>query len=257
MHFAFNSASYVARAANYALQPFIWGEAERITVEHLSTAAFDVLCADVAAAGFDAIEVWRAHAWYAQLDEARANTLRQTMARHGLTPIGYAGGLNGPEAEAMLRATRLLGMNLVSGMVPLERASELAQLARQHGVRIGIENHPERHPDEVLAKIGDNADVLGACVDTGWWLTQGFDPAAVIRALKGHLLLVHLKDIRAAGAHETCEIGTGILDIEAVLAAIREVGYDGYLSIEHEPVAYDPTAEIVRSRELVERLLKA
>jgi sugar phosphate isomerase/epimerase len=44
--------------------------------------------------------------------------------------------------------------------------------------------------------------------------------------------------------------------VAAVLAALREVGYDGYLSVEHEPDDYDPTTEIVRSRELVERLLR-
>ncbi len=255
MQLTFNSASYVARASSYALRPFDWGQAERNTVAHMSPETFDELCRDVAAAGFRTIEVWRAHAWHATLDESRAGVLRQAMQRHGLTPVAYAGGLSGPEAEAMMRATRLLGMDLVAGLVPLERAPEIAGLARRQQLRIGIENHPERHPDEVLAKIGDNADVLGACVDTGWWLSQDYDPAAAIRALGKHLFHVHLKDIRAAGKHETCALGDGLLDVPAVLAAVREAGYDGYLSIEHEPEHYDPTDEIVRSRELVERLL--
>jgi sugar phosphate isomerase/epimerase len=155
----------------------------------------------------------------------------------------------------MLRAARLLGIGLVAGGLPLERAPEIARLAREQGMRVAIENHPERHADEVLAKIGDHADVLGACVDTGWWLTQGYDPVAAVRALGKHLFHVHLKDISAAGKHETCALGDGLLDVAAVLAALREVGYDGYLSVEHEPDDYDPTAEIVRSRELVERLL--
>jgi sugar phosphate isomerase/epimerase len=123
-------------------------------------------------------------------------------------------------------------------------------------VRIGIENHPERSADEVLAKIGDNSDVLGACVDTGWWLTQGYDPAEAVRRLEGHLFHVHLKDIRAAGKHDTCALGDGLLDVAAMIGALREVGYTGYLSIEHEPDDHDPTSEVVRSRELVERLLQ-
>lgn len=257
MQLTFCSANYVARAANYALQPFNWGEAERITVERMSPAEFDAICRDAAGAGFQTIEVWRGHAWHATLDEASAAGLRQTMERHGLKPVSYAGGLSGPEARAMLHAARLLGIGLVAGGLPLERAPEIARLAREEGVRVGIENHPERHADEVLAKIGDDADVLGACIDTGWWLTQGYDPVAAVRALSKHLFHVHLKDIRAAGKHETCPLGDGLLDVAAVLAALREVGYDGYLSVEHEPDDYDPTAEIVRSRELVERLLKA
>ncbi len=73
--------------------------------------------------------------------------------------------------------------------------------------------------------------------------------------LSRHLFHVHLKDIREAGKHDTCALGAGLLDVAAVLAALREVGYDGYLSIEHEPDTYDPTAEAAASRELVERLL--
>ncbi|HEY3230424.1 MAG TPA: hypothetical protein VGJ87_14475, partial [Roseiflexaceae bacterium] len=111
----------------------------------MSLVAFDEIGRDVAAAGFQTIEVWRGHAWHATLDEAGASVLRRTMARHRLTPVSYASGLSGPEAEAMMRAARLLGIGLVSGGLPLERASEIAGLARQYQMRIGIENHPERH----------------------------------------------------------------------------------------------------------------
>jgi L-ribulose-5-phosphate 3-epimerase len=255
MQLTFCSANYVARAANYALHPFNWGQAERLTVERMSPEAFDEICRDVAAAGFRTIEVWRGHAWPAALDDALARQLRQSLERHGLTAVSYAGGVGGDDAAAMMRAARLLGMDLVAGGLPLERAPALAELARQHHVRIGIENHPERDADEVLAKIGDDGDVLGACIDTGWWLTQGYDPAEAVRKLSRHLFHVHLKDIRAAGQHDTCPLGAGLLDVAAVLAALREARYDGYLSIEHEPEDHDPTAEVVRSRELVERLL--
>jgi sugar phosphate isomerase/epimerase len=256
MYITFCSASYVARAANYALHPFTWSEAERITVERTTVEEFDAICRDVAAAGFRSIEIWRGHAWPATLDESRAAELRQVLVRHGLTPVSYAGGLGGSDAEAMMRAARMLGIGLVSGGLPPEHAPVVAQLARRYHVRIGIENHPERHPDEVIAKIGADGDVLGACIDTGWWLTQGYDPAAAVRALGPYLFHVHLKDIREAGKHDTVALGDGLLDVAAVIAALREIGYTGSLSIEHEPEDHDPTPELVRSRELVERLLR-
>jgi sugar phosphate isomerase/epimerase len=257
MLLTFCSANYVARAANYALRPFNWGEAERLTVERTTPEAFDAMCRDVAAAGFQAIEIWKGHAWPALIDEQHAAVLRDSLRRHGLMPVSYAGGVNGPAAEAMMRAARLLGIDLIAGSLSAERAPEVAELARRYAVRVGIENHPEQHPNQVLATIGDHSDVIGACVDTGWWLTQGYDPAAAIRALGPHLLHVHMKDVRAVGKHDTCALGAGLLDVPAALAALREVGYDGYLSIEHEPEEYDPTAEVAQSRELVERLLSA
>src|SRR5688500_13784340 len=79
---------------------------------------------------FRTLEVWRGHACHATLAEAGANALRQPLARHGLPPVSYAGGLSGPEAEAMMRATRLLGIDLLAGGLPLERPPEIARLAR-------------------------------------------------------------------------------------------------------------------------------
>ena len=81
---------------------------------------------------------------------------------------------------------------------------------RDHGVRFGLENHPEKTPEEVLAAIGDADDVLGAAVDTGWWATQGYDPVAAIHASsRDRLFHVHLKDVEEPGTHISCMHGKG------------------------------------------------
>ena len=86
-------------------------------------------------------------------------------------------------------------------------AAVLVPVLREHGVRLAIENHPERTPGEVLQKIEAAArpdDMLGATVDTGWWATQGYDPARAIEELAPHVLHVHLKDVLAVGEpHDT------------------------------------------------------
>lgn len=257
MDLAFVTANYVGRAMGY--QGFTlaqWGAAERATVEHTDLAAFDAICADVARAGFRHIELWKAHAWPATLSPERADDLLATLQRHHLSPISYAAGL-GDDPEGVLRAARLLGVPIVAGGLFGADAREVARIARRQTVRVALENHPERDPQELADQIGGDDDVLGACVDTGWWLTQGYNPAEAIRRLGRHVFHIHLKDIRAAGAHETVQLGTGLMDVGDVLAAIREIGYSGPLGIEHEPEHYDPTAEVVAGRELVERLLAA
>ena len=57
----------------------------------------------------------------------------------------------------------------------------------ERGVRLAIENHPERTPGEVLAKIERGDGTLGATVDTGWWATQGYDAARAIEELGEHV----------------------------------------------------------------------
>ena len=121
-----------------------------------------------------------------------------------------------------------------------------------HGVRFGLENHPERTPAEVLAAIGD-AGSLGAAVDTGWWATQGYDPVDAIRELSDRLFHVHLKDVEEPGTHVTCMHGEGCARIADCVDALLDLGYTGPVSIEHHAFDRDPTDEcarmLVRTRE--------
>ena len=118
----------------------------------------------------------------------------------------------------------------------------VASVLRERGVRLGIENHPERVPDELRARIDAGEGAFGATVDTGWWATQGYDPARAIEELGERVLHVHLKDVLAVGEpHETCRWGEGIVDIAACVRALQRIGYAGTYTIEHEPEDHDPS----------------
>ena len=119
-------------------------------------------------------------------------------------------------------------------------------------MRFALENHPERTPSEVLAAIGES-EVLGAAVDTGWWATQGYDPAAAIGELAHRLFHVHLKDVEAPGTHVTCMHGDGCADIARCIEKLLAIGYPGPVSIEHHSFDRDPTDECARMLALVRR----
>jgi sugar phosphate isomerase/epimerase len=124
---------------------------------------------------------------------------------------------------------------------------------REHGVRLAIENHPERTPGEVLQKIEAGDGTMGATVDTGWWATQGYDPARAIEELASHVLHVHLKDVLTVGEpHDTAAWGDGIVDIESCVRALGRVGYGGAYAVEHEPEDHDPSEECRAMREQLE-----
>lgn len=80
--------------------------------------------------------------------------------------------------------------------------------------------------------MGGGNQWLGLCVDTGWFGTQGADVPAQIRAAGKFVRHTHIKDVRAAGAHETCLLGDGVADVDGCLAALRDSGYDGWHSWE-------------------------
>ena len=91
--------------------------------------------------------------------------------------------------------------------------------------------------------------MVGIALDTGWFATQGYAPGKAIREFQEHLITVHLKDVLAAGAHETCALGNGVADIPDCVAAIREIGFAGPIGIEHEPETFDPTDDIRLSKQ--------
>ena len=67
---------------------------------------------------------------------------------------------------------------------------------------------------------------------------------------------MHLKDVRAVGEpHDTCVWGEGVVDIEACVLALEEIGYERYLTVEHEPEDHDPSGEIVELRKRLEAWL--
>ena len=141
---------------------------------------------------------------------------------------------------------------------------EAAAFARGHGVRVAIEPHPgfvvynTRSLLRLREAAGEN---LGANFDPSHLFWQQIDPCASARALAGAVFHVHAKDtgfvderLALDGVLETRRdpgerawifrsVGDGhtVAFWRSLAAALREAGYDGALSIEHE----DP----LRSRE--------
>jgi len=115
---------------------------------------------------------------------------------------------------------------------------EVLAFAAEAEIQIAFEPEPgmfiERPAGygELLERLGDAGDALGLCLDVGHLLVTGDLPVgAVIRAWAPRLVHVHLDDIRG-GVHEHRPFGEGDLDLDEVLSALLEVGYEGMAAVE-------------------------
>lgn len=261
---SFMTANYVAEELGYG-RADEWGpfdDATNAAFAPLPTfaARFDALLARITAIGFDAIDLWFGHLNWQWATAEHVALAREALARRGVRVASLAGGIG--SADDLASACRLasdLDVDLIAGpggVLQGDRAGAVAVL-REHGVRFALENHPEKTPQQVLDAIGDERDVLGAAVDTGWWATQGYDPVAAIEELGDRLFHVHLKDVEALGAHVTCMYGDGCARIADCVDALVRIGYTGPVSIEHEPYDRDPTSECARMLVLVSEQLAA
>ena len=249
------TANYVARETGYAMHG--WGHGDRETqaaFRPLDTYGerIDALLRDVRALGFDTVDVWGAHLGAEWATDEHVDQLNAALARHGLAVATYATWVGPSNVERACELALALGTSTIGAGFSGE-AEAVAAVLRKYGVTLAIENHPERAPDEVLAKIERGEGAFAACVDTGWWGTQGYDAARAIEELDEHVAHVHLKDVRAVGEpHVTCRWGEGIVDVEACVRALRRVGYAGALAVEHEPEEHDPSEECRAMREQLE-----
>lgn len=134
-----------------------------------------------------------------------------------------------------------------------------ADFAEAHGVRVAIEMHPGfcvYQPKQALQLRGETRDNVGVNFDPSHLYWQQIDPVRAVRFLGDTIYHVHAKDtaldpvnvpIKGVLDYEPYEdvahrswvfrsVGYGHAEKEwrDLVSALRTVGYDGVLSIEHE-----------------------
>jgi L-ribulose-5-phosphate 3-epimerase len=262
---SFMSANYVARQLDYHMTKG-WMQGDRATNAYFQpresfAERFEEILRDVRAMGFEAIDVWVAHLNWRWAGDEHVALARDLLARYDLPVASLAGGYGETreEFEAACKLARAIDTPILGGATPLlytDRDFVVATL-EAYDLKLAIENHPEKTAQEMLDKIGDGGrGRIGTTVDTGWYGTHGYDAARAIEELGEHVLHVHLKDVLAPGGHETCRYGRGCVPIQGCVQVLKEMGYSGYYSVEHEPEDYDPmedcTANLAMLRQWLE-----
>ena len=109
---------------------------------------------------------------------------------------------------------------------------QVTDLAADHGLEASYHPHLTtivESPDELDRLMARTR--IGFCPDTAHLAAGGGDPAALIRRYPERLKHVHLKDIDLATT-TFVPLGQGDLDLDDVLRAVVEAGYDSWLVVE-------------------------
>jgi len=131
--------------------------------------------------------------------------------------------------------------------VVVERLKAAAPRAKAAGVILGIENTLSAQQNaEILDRIG--SDAVGIYYDVGNTTRAGYDVPAEIRFLKDRIAIFHFKD----NPHY---LGEGDVPFEAVAAAIREIGYQGWIVMETTSPSKDRIADAKRNAAFIRKLL--
>ena len=158
-----------------------------------------------------------------------------------------------------------------------EACSELAEFADGIGSHFAIETGPE--PPEVLKNFLDSLSSRGVAVNfdpANFVMVLGEDPVKSVHILGDYIVHTHAKDGIKLGPcnpeqlygvieHETfaaqapsfeeVPLGEGSVDFPAYLKALKDVGYDGFLTIERE-CGDNPDADIQKAVRFLKELVK-
>jgi L-ribulose-5-phosphate 3-epimerase len=133
----------------------------------------------------------------------------------------------------------------------LNAVGELARYAAERGCCFATETGPE--PGAPLADFLRKINSPGAKVnfDPANLCMQGFDYLEDARALKDFIVHTHAKDGIYRSGVEKQEIrevalGKGDVDFPEYVSVLREIGYDGYLTIERE-CGDDPAKDVAEA----------
>ncbi len=137
----------------------------------------------------------------------------------------------------------------------------VSEISRSYGLRPVLHNHAggyiefEDEIDTVMDAF--STEELGMCIDVGHIYYAGMDPVKKIIDYREAIEYVHFKDVKQdiferalktqIGYFEACvegvmcEIGRGALDYRGIIEMLKQIGFEGFCTIEQErdPATYE------------------
>lgn len=183
-----------------------------------------------------------------------------------------------------------LGTNIITthiGVVPRDKKHDrykimqeachsLAEYADSVGARFAVETGPEK--SEILRDFLDSLGSKGVSVNldpANLVMVAGDDPVKAVYNLKDYIVHTHAKDgimlkavdpefiynvepmpeeLKGIGFYKEVPLGTGSVNFPKYIAALHDIGYRGFLTIERE-VGDDPIKDIVTAVEFIKKIL--
>ncbi|MCK0147118.1 sugar phosphate isomerase/epimerase [Arenibacter sp. F26102] len=173
-------------------------------------------------------------------EEIQSITAKFDKAGINLYGAGVVYMKTAQEVENAFRYAKAAKMKMIIG-VPNHDLLHLVEMkVKETNIKLAIHNHGPGDevyptPEVVYNKIKMLDSRIGLCIDVGHVQRLGLDPVKNIKKYADRLYDVHLKDVDKSEADgKSVEFGRGVLDIPAVLKALKGVNYTGVMAMEFE-----------------------
>ncbi len=164
---------------------------------------------------------------------------------------------------------KAMGLKMLSADPTPDSFGSLDKLCAEYRIAIGIHPHGpigggRLHPwwsaEIILKAVKDHHPLIGSCLDTGHLIRAAqvgrrLDVAQQIRLMGARNFGIHLKDHDNARNTDVV-YGKGVLDVPAVIKALRDVKFTGLISIEYEASEAEPTKDVQACVEVFKNAVK-
>lgn len=157
------------------------------------------------------------------------------------------------EIDNAFEYAKRVGVKLVVGVPNYELLPYVDKKVKEYNMHYAIHLHGpdmDLYPDadDVWENVKDLDSRIGMCLDIGHDTRNGKDPVEDLKKYHTRVFDIHIKDVTGnTKAGYSVEIGRGVIDIPAFVKMLREVGYTGMCSLEHERNMDDPLQGIAES----------
>jgi sugar phosphate isomerase/epimerase len=214
----------------------------------------------IADLGLRHVELFRGHVPVNSTD-AQIKAVKNLCDKHHVQPIAFGVESFTRDHDANRRIfqfARNLGVRYLSADPAPDSFDSLDRLVGEFDIRIAIHPHgpagKQLHrwysAERIMAAVRSHDRRIGSCLDTGHLIRSAqppfgerLDPAAQIRTMGNRNFGIHLKDHDNQRRTDVV-FGRGVHDVPAVLRALRDVKFQGYLSIEYEANPANPTPDM-------------
>jgi sugar phosphate isomerase/epimerase len=136
--------------------------------------------------------------------------------------------------------------------------------ALEHAEKLGIELLVEPEPGLLIENASQfielanrlTSPMFGLNFDIGHFYCVGEPLPETVERLRPYTRHYHIEDIAATRVHEHMIPGRGAIDFPSVLSAIRDTGYDGWLTVELYPYLDDPDSAGREARDYLTGLIR-
>jgi inosose dehydratase len=215
----------------------------------------------IAGVGVKYAEFYNAHIPVTD-DAEKIKAALKVCADNGVSPVSFGVEAFSKDHDANKKKfefAKALGIKYMSADPTPDSFDSLDKLCDEYKIAIAIHPHgpsggKNRHrwwsAEVILAAVKDHHELIGTCLDTGHLIRMAqlgemLDPAQQVKVMGKRNFGMHLKDHDNKRKTDVLygQDG-GVLDVTAVLKALREVKFTGYLAIEYEAKPDEPTEDV-------------